>query len=78
MAQIKRYVCLRLRDKNDVSPQPMGDTDLVEDIWIAPSAVACDHGRPIDQRNNVLDYCWILPDVIRSPTTKTNGLSSAF
>jgi hypothetical protein len=39
MPQVKRYVCLNLGNKDNFAPKGVGDTNLIEDVWISACAV---------------------------------------
>lgn len=75
MTQIKRNIVLILSDENDLASKGMSNARFVEHIWVTACAVTDHDPRSIDQRDDVLNDCRVLPDIIRSPASQASIVS---
>src|SRR5271166_6450082 len=50
----------------------MGDSNFIEDIWVSACTIADHHTRSVDQRNDILNYGGILPNVIGSAAAESD------
>ncbi len=74
MSDIERYVALVLCNQDNFTTQSVSNASLLENVGIPPRHIANNNSRAIDERNYILDYAVMIPNII-SPLTDHPGCS---